>query len=117
MNIEDKICAQSQAIRLSELGVNCFSLSLWETKEGGISDFTWNLSSDGAVPAYDVAELGLMLGEAAQGAVFTEFGDWLTHWDEMLIERHPTEAQCRAALLIHLLETGKLTPDQVNSHL
>lgn len=67
--------------------------------------------------AYSVAELGVMLAEAAQGVVLCDFGDWITHWDDVHIERFPTEAQGRASLLIYLIESDQLTAKECNQRL
>lgn len=83
--------------------------------------------SKGEYRAYTVGELGLMLPEDFITGALNPKKDYWTCFEIILgsdysiqpksIANSKTEAEVRAAALIHLLTTGKLTPNQVNSHL
>lgn len=74
-------------------------------------------------PAFTVAELGIMMPWSYSTVRHSEF---LPDEESWSVEKNGesdsdtsylTEAQARAALLIHLLETNQLTADEANKRL
>jgi hypothetical protein len=115
MTHQEQVCTLEQAEKLKEL--EC---------EQGKSIFYWfnghiyarsplGYTSDDCIDAYTVAELGVMLAELGETEIDTvyENGEWTMAKGIETIPSlvkyiwHPTEAQARAALLIHILEQKK----------
>lgn len=105
----------------------------WEegTHDGGQDHSRCEIDDDG-YPAYTVAELGQMLpDEYLRNDIDKDFemqhgrGVWPTgtNWGARFerssggTEFFPTEAQARAHLLIHLLESKLTTPEETNKRL
>lgn len=134
MKIEEQVCTLEQAKRLMELGITAPAFFCWKYdytppivisgrfKNTGQKHFGFNERP----PAYTVAELGEMLPEnngidyVYSYKVENAFGMGKTPWfinppfSEIEKQNLFTEAQARAALLIHLLESNLLTADVVN---
>ena len=145
MKIEDQVCSLDQAKKLKELGLSQESIFSWCGDENHIpegSDKPWiwvgrtepanNMELDyredvpSAKPfagAFTVAELGVMLENwTNKSPISTPAGNWEiimnSKGDEFQMSgTYKTEAEARAAMLIHILESGKITAEQVNSRL
>lgn len=133
MKIEDQVCTIEQAKKLKELGVVQESY-LYHFKGLG-NDDTWRITSKIFLPlareekefnnhiysAFTVAELGVAIGSGYYTYNGQNGLEWVCYnkHDVFIIngERFPTEAQARAALLIHLIEKGTLKVDEVNKRL
>lgn len=124
--IQDQVVPLAESKRLKELGVKQESYFTWVNSpvrgmvcgiKNEMTDMLENFS------AFSVAELGIMIG----GGYYTfphddgsfacyKFGAYMG--DTMLLKSDfPTEAQSRAALLIHLIENKILSVDEVNKRL
>ena len=140
MELQKQVCTLQQAQRLKELGVKQVShfgyIEIPDNGTGGVKAW-WQDSKYALIntdiilyvgngsrawSAFTVAELGVMLpvcfnsGSTAEKG-FVEFiaicyGDGGGAYKQLA-----TEAEARAALLIHLIETGKVTPEEVNQRL
>lgn len=137
MKIENQCCSLEQAKRLKELGVEQKSFFWWNKtnsqKDGehkfieaaDAHDYTirwkkpeqygsdWQMFS-----AFSGSELGAITD--------FEFSTWRNGQNKWVISRHDafdkwmygdTEAECRANLLIHLLENNLITSEEVNKRL
>lgn len=142
MKLIDQVITVMQAKRLCELGVaqeGCFS---WGCNDefDNMEPTTWTLYSGKQwiykrYSAYTVAELGMMMppSDISRGE-FTNFSkgvnglSWSVDcslWDapgfpkdgEPGLIHHYTEAECRAELLIILLENKLITAEEVNARL
>lgn len=125
MNIKDQVCTLEQAKRLEELGVKQEGAIFYYDEEDG-NDLQYNGndhdidSPDYGWSAFTVAELGVMLPCGKSTMRVTD--DPCDFWhgggvDGMLIADGYTEAKCRAAMLIHLIENNLITIDEINSRL
>lgn len=132
MTIEDQVCTLEQSYRLVELVANQDSLWVWcesrQTAFSGVRIIRRHEAESAMqeppafqlkfmIAAYTCAELGVILGEQSVCVSPTLFGShkgghlWeVSPIDTDKITQFPTEAQARAALLIHLIETKRLTP-------
>lgn len=119
MKIENQYCLLEQGKRLKELGVEG---SHFHHFQGGIHKEAWG---NDYYPAFSVAELGCMLPNGYDTMQCTEI-DWETEeWHGYDLDSkdfpdengYKTEAECRAAMLIRLLENGETTPEEVNKRL
>jgi hypothetical protein len=137
MTLESQCCNLIQAKRLKELGVIGPSLfyHIYNTvptigyegiklREDLNQKKRWGNPVDGGViryyAAYTVAELGVMLprnyasklNQANQGVCFAQ-------WEkgEVANRYGLTEAECRANMLIYLLESNLANPSEVNNRL
>jgi hypothetical protein len=133
MKLSEQVCTLEQAIILTALGINP-KLSAFEHCING-SGYPIILERDGTTrdskPAFTVAELGVMLPNYTA----TWFGNnnmgetaWITDSLVSICEGNSrydaapeaalnTEAEARANRLCELLESGKVTPDEVNTRL
>lgn len=138
MKIENQVCTLEQAKRLQELGVDAESVyyfSPWEYFDGETlfigqkCDKGFFHCLDGEVetftakevyPAFTVAELGLML-PAGYDTMQTTAEGWRcydTNGNDVVKDFiYATESECRAAAVIHLLESNLTTVQEVNSKL
>jgi hypothetical protein len=135
MKLELQVCTLEQAQRLYDLGIeqtgNAFN---WIFDSGMkwklFPDGYYNLEEEGieVFAAYTVAELGVMLPYGYVTVIDEHingdrcFTNWHYEGDDLEIatgakDAFGTEAEARAALLIHLLETGKTTAEEVNNRL
>lgn len=114
MDLDKQVCTLEQGKRLQELGVEGSFLHHFN---GEIKSEAWGADY---YPAFSVAELGAMLPDEYYSKR-TVHG-WICY-NTMGINPAShygfgrTEAEARAYILIHLLETGKLTPEEVNQRL
>lgn len=112
MTLQEQVCTLEQAKRLKELGCEQHSFFVWKCVYGD-----WRIDPSYVIDpvmfandsryakhrAYTVAELGEMLVEQGNNAMpFVAGGLW---WRQT--KYYQTEAQARAALLIHKLEKEK----------
>lgn len=143
MELSKQLCTLEQAKRLKELGVIQESLfyhyrGFSEHLHGIVNkDFYDNNNSKKACySAFTVAELGVILPHTLRG----EFGELILNFlapnegneynwtavylypeqtmcsePEMNYIDGETESEVRAAMIIHLLEKGIITPEQVNA--
>lgn len=139
MKIQDQVCTLDQGKRLAELGItaspkwmyfNCHphsGLCLSEMPNRHMAILTGHFPLDPSeyslTPAFTVAELGIMMPWSYSTVRHSEF---LPDEESWSVEKNGesdsdtsylTEAQARAALLIHLLETNQLTADEANKRL
>ena len=107
----------------------------WKAGMGAYSDIDISDFSEQYYAAFTVAELGVMLPNGSQiggaqivsGRSFHPYefeGPWFCEANHTIESDKPvmllfgsTEAQVRAAALIRLLESGKITPEEVNNRL
>lgn len=119
-----QVCTFPQAQQLRELGVEQTSMMIWRNCEQGPVCYI-RISQFGGCAAFTVAELGLMLPVGYHsiqqldtnydGKVWQGYDDEL-NWCPGHI-RYVTEAECRAAMLIHILETDRITVKEINQRL
>jgi hypothetical protein len=123
MTLQEQVCTLEQAKRLRELGCKQKSGVAWFFSLGTMhpTPNDWYLTESattvmnfGGISAYTVAELGEML--ILQSVVIKEHIEFVFTADKYLVlfgttiygkkiySYFPTEAQARAALLIHCLE-------------
>lgn len=122
MKLEEQVCTHEQSKRLQELGIkvapNFYWVNVNELWASPGVPLTW-VNEGLAYPAYTVAELTPPYGysvmpDKVNGApIFTIWGigdnNKLTPVTS-LYEHYTNEAAARADLLIHLIETGTITP-------
>lgn len=142
MRLEDQCCTLAQGIKLNELGIRTESLWCWiypqkpnlimSCKGIHIHELAYKIFEDNDGDEFDaeicgawtVAELGLMLPTGYDTmSITTKIGEPDT-WhgydhegNDFSIEGYDTEAQCRAAMVIHLLEAGIVTSEEINNRL
>lgn len=142
MKPEQQVCTLEQGRRLKELGITGCSLFYWvdltaygkkmapngyeimphdeathESKGCCFTDF------DTTFNAFIVSELGQMCNSETctmrTGTEMSEYANW--EWqhqgNDQALGLFNTEAEARAALLIHLLETNHLTAEEANKRL
>lgn len=136
MKIEQQVCTRDQAKRLKLLGVNQESYFHYGDQLENVAE-SWmhEGNEDTFYSAFTVAELGVMLppSDISKGE-FTNFSkganglSWSVDcsiWDAPGFPKdgkpgpvhHYTEAECRAEILITLLEKKLITVDEVNQRL
>lgn len=146
MTLQEQVITIEQAKRLKELGVAQEAFFYWSDFNGckethvlccrlrqGLYDdqtgdfdkmfFTADYRLETTYAAFTVAELGVMM--SIGDGIFTvrsSSGKWVVNnvYDEDPMGKDAdfkTEAQARAAMLIHLLETNLITADEVNARL
>lgn len=135
MKIEQQVCTLEQAKKLNELGIT--QDSYFAIGETGIVTEGWSIdgTEDVFFAAFTVAELGVLCRDCISGpagnrptyyATTDEYADYdldaafgeppIPDPSPNYVER-PTQAQALADLLIWLLETKLLTPEEVNQRL
>lgn len=126
MEIEKQVCSLENSKRLKELGVVRESLFFWELNKankyfkGKVTFGDPSLENSWAIPfpAYTVAELGEMLPEGlivfSSGSNGWEVEFWVQDCEHEVVDK--SEADARALMLIWLLETGRITKDEVNGN-
>jgi hypothetical protein len=135
MNLQDQVCTLKQAKRLMVLGVRqdvshaawlrneCHdekTFWCWPVEAQGISNKGYSAPAKGCLEgfsAFSVAELGLMLGSVQPPQKSTH---GLLYWYDIIGDRFrkfETEALARAELVIHLLEKGATTAEEINERL
>jgi hypothetical protein len=145
MTAVHQVCTLDQAKALRVFGIlqkSVFYWEKWETSEDHYLKYVdypnkkiWN----DTFSAFTSAELGIMLPykflNAAAASKNKFKGNWFHVWktpedlrDETFMAwgyrvikdsacYTQTEAEARAAVLIHLLETGQITPEEINQRL
>ena len=131
MKLENQVCSLELAKKLKELGVKQESFFCWAhpwepytytaDKSRFILTEPSKLNIREGISAFNVAELGEMLPD--QYHSWHTVGDGFTGWccvrfsePEFEIDEHweygedLTEADCRAKMLIHLIEKGIIKP-------
>lgn len=133
-NLETQVCTLEQAKRLEELLGEDVESSLYWCNSGGTFHISapcnkgfvtvdetgevYTESGGEVYNAFTVAELGLMLPASAKilktspGFQFGVMKAYKKTW-----QTYKTEAEARAALLIHLLESGSIKAEEVNQRL
>lgn len=116
MKLQDQCCSMEQADRLKELGVAMESLFYHTDSDWGVMprksiDFSGNPSS-----AFTVAELGVMIGKGTNAAalLYDAVQDRMNRSHSFTIV---LGVQFVANCLIGMLETGRLTVEEVNARL
>jgi hypothetical protein len=116
MRLEDQVCSLEMAMRLKELGVRQSSCFMWASLDG--TDFRlFNTFQGDGFAAFLVSELGEML--PAEVYSYRRYGNDV-EWPYAMakvgdirfadnVEFQKTEADARAAMLIHLIENRLLT--------
>lgn len=127
MRLEEQVCTLDQSRKLRKLGIESESNFNWAFN-GKEARLIWgNTDEYGArytywvkLPAYSVAELGDLLPDKAK-ALTGEIniigshkfdGEYNCFWQHQYNIIAPTEAQARAAMLIHLIENGIVQPSK-----
>lgn len=136
MKLEDQYCLIQQSKRLKGLGINQNTQWFWfyPVNEKMIStrvqlihsSMTYDLMSDNdgdefdhtIASAYSVAELGVMLPCGYDTMQITGNG-WAAYDldGEIVLVDYKTEAECRAAMIINLLESNAITAEECNKRL
>jgi hypothetical protein len=128
MKLKDQIITLDQAKKLSELGVmQGVSVFYYNDNYGSVEFNRHNIGgyekAQHCFSAFTVAEMGTMLPSGYDTMRFTEHPEdrWFgydTSGDTFPGEDcWKTEAEARAAMLIHLLETNTITAEEVNARL
>src|SRR5574341_2010928 len=117
MKLENQVCTLEQAKRLKELGVTQESYFHFGDHLDGVTE-SWMHEGDEDVfyAAFTVAELGVMIGRGTNAA--TLFYDAVQ--DRMNRSHSFTialDVQFVANCIIGMLETGRLTMEEVNQRL
>lgn len=105
MTLQEQVCTLEQAKRLKELGCKQESYFgyVYASFHNHWSLYAIDYRSSKEIAAYTVAELGEMLVKQGVNAMpYVAGGLW---WRQT--KYYQTEAQARAALLIHILEQEK----------
>jgi hypothetical protein len=119
MKIQDQVCTEQQADRLKELGIVQESLFYHTHSDWGVMpkksiDFSGDPSS-----AFTVAELGVLL-HLSPYSVYLKTDNivfWHADYEHMPFGAFETEAEAKAAILIHQLDNNIITPAEVNQRL
>lgn len=120
MKLQDQVCTLEQANRLMSLGIN--QESYFVLGQRGVLTESWAIEGDEDVfySAFTVAELGVML-PAGYDTMYCTNDGWrgfdLASRDMLDSKTFYTEAECRAAMLIYLLENKLITTKEVNTRL
>lgn len=132
MRLEDQVCSLELAKCLKELGVKQESAFYWKQFEIG-GEFDWTLTDKnslnawnnqyGTISAFTVAELGEMLPEGFRSGKLSGKFLCMVSNDKGYLESTvrlkefdiKTEADARAKMLIHLLETKVIVPAPLTS--
>lgn len=120
LSLQDQTCTREQGAHLVELGVKPVSTFYhMPAKDGPHGEYIqYGWSSNATAPAFTVAELGDMLPfgfESGKDAVDYGEGDMYGYscnsgdGETYHLEFHNTEAQARAAMLVHLLDNNLIT--------
>lgn len=130
MKKQDQFCTLEQSQMLERLGIegdplwyHTYPTNKWIIEPDGY----FNKEAEGIeyYPAWSVAELGVMLqsydriGHSFHSSISNK---WAHTWStfnglQPIIGWSDTEAQARAAMLIHLLENNHITLEEVNTRI
>lgn len=139
MKLIDQVCTPEQANKLKALGVcqganayydirydepELFMPSFWTFRKNGVLQNTkeaaeYYLQKGLIVAAFTVAELGAML-PAGYDTMFCTGEGWRGYdhdGNDFQVETFKTEAECRASMLIELLQRNIVTIKEVNARL
>jgi hypothetical protein len=122
MKLELQVCLIDQAEKLNLLGLNQKAANyFWDLADGELYRSVDASAADiGCVAAWTVAEMGLLLPlEYYVRTRDFDYDDWVCYDsdDDNLLGSYKTEAEAKAAILIHLLETQLITPEECNNRL
>lgn len=143
MKLQDRVCTLKQAERLKELGTTQDAIWFWafplnermiSTRKGIIHNTTCDdilRDNDGdefdhaVAAAFTVAELGVMLPNGYDTMRITSKDShkvpvWQGYDDDgnyFIMTPYKTEAECRAAMIIYMLENKVITAEEVNARL
>lgn len=141
MKIEDQCCTPAQGEKLKDLGIKQESLFYWTHSKWGIMPKSSIDFSGDPTSVFTVAELGVLLPDIYAEMQWVSIGNaeynsksinmeppncFSVHIGEAMNrlnhesfdqELYPTEAQARAAYLIHLLENKLHSPEEANKNL
>lgn len=147
MKVQNQVCSLEQAKKLIELGVyapsafvyfkapNHSGIALGNMYMRHIRILTGSAYEEKDVnitPAYTVAELGTMIDDFVNHSRRNGKGEWEAKFKPVIphaaphriqdamvatFTTHKTEAEARASLLIHLLETNWLDAEKCNERL
>lgn len=123
-----KYCTPEQGKRLAELGIKAGELMHYKKFDYNDETFVWSSKLQGATkepaiaPAFDVAELGVMLATKiyrieARHNPELEFLTLESGLRGAHFYVHGSEARARAQLLIYLLENNHVTAAECNARL
>lgn len=120
MKLQDQVCTEPQGDRLKELGIDQESLfyhthsDKWGVLPRSGIDFSGDPSS-----AFTVAELGIMLPAGYDSMRISDDGwrGYDLNGRDFPPDTFRTEAGCRVAMIIDLLETEVITVEEVNARL
>ena len=119
MQLANQVCTLDQAIKLKSLGIDQVSDKVWGKNNCTLTE-TWSIEGDENefYSAYSVAELGVMLPSGYDTMHITGNG-WAAYDldGETVLVHYKTEAECRAAMIIHLLGTNIITAEECNKRL
>lgn len=120
MKLENQVCTLEQAKRLKELGVAQKSLFAYADDNTICAPHYTDMPMSWCMypAAFTVAELGVTLPPETKSFDSESFSAWVIMGiDGKLWFLSATEAECRADLLIQLLESGRITAAEVNARL
>lgn len=137
MKLEDQVITKYQSKKLKELGINAEALWYWVypindqviSSQYGVCHKDWAMQiiqeNEGdwtdleMASAYSVSELGVLLPSGYDTMHCSEKG-WRGYdhdGNDFQIETFRTEAECRAEMLIHLLQRNIVTAEECNKRL
>lgn len=114
MKLQDQCCTLKQGFRLMQLGIKMKSIfSHMPAKSGDHGEYiAYGRFGDSIAPAFTVGELGVLLNGHNEGRISLylngQYAVSKRFHPVNVGEVLPTEAQARAALLIYLIEEGKI---------
>lgn len=123
MKLKDQVVSLKLAKKLKDLGVKkSESIFLWglDVVEGWCISLREIQEPDtkDCIAAFTVAEMGEMLPKGYRSYFYDEHpsgGTWLCNNGENVGSAHKTEADSRAAMLIHLIEQGLIPPQEAKA--
>ena len=110
MKLENQVCTLEQAHKLQHLGiVNIAAI---------YHNYGFLVYEQPGIAMFNVAELGVMLPAGYDTMQITGNG-WVAYDldGETVLVNYKTEAECRAALLINLLEMKQINHEECNKRL
>ena len=129
MKIENQVCTIEQAVKLKGLGVKQDSHFFWvDRKEKSKLVYAKSVEFLNSLPIYSAfttAELGVMIPEwhftyprlEGYASYKNEDGDFSVADGTVNGQNYDTEAECRAALVIYLIENNILSVETCNKRL
>lgn len=122
MKIENQVCSYDQAQILVQLGIKMKSYFLYNSRKDIMESWIVDGTEDHFLPAFTVAELGAMLPNTCFSCFSVQYSDgWEACYSDNIpsihLAHHKTEAESRAALLIHILEKGVVLVSEINERI